>query len=160
MSSSGTARTSRTTSRPTQATSSVRTSFQRAGDHRARTGNKRRDDPVRGCAQAPTDAKIARPGGPFLPHGTASSSPMTTGQRTATFGQIVGLLAAACAAQLPGSASQSPLGSPTASSDAPASPSLGRPTASPYPSVGAGFGPDTLAVVVATDGLRVRSLPT
>jgi len=88
---------------------------------------------------------------------------MTAGPRTANFGLLVGVLAAACAApatvpsarpaptQLPGSALPSPFGSPTASSDAPASPST---------SVGEGLAPDTLAVVVATDGLRVRSLPT
>lgn len=88
---------------------------------------------------------------------------MTAGPRTATFGLLVGLLAAACAApatvpsarpavtQLPGSALPSPFVSSTTSSDPPASPS---------PSEAAGLGPDTLAVVVATDGLRVRSLPS
>jgi hypothetical protein len=88
---------------------------------------------------------------------------MTAGLRTATFGLLVGVLAAACAApatipsarpaltHLPGSALPSPSGLPTASSDPPASPST---------SVGAGLASDTLAVVVATDGLRVRSLPT
>lgn len=91
--------------------------------------------------------------------------------RTTTFGLLVVVLAAACAApasvptarpaltQLPGSALPSPFGSPTASSDPPASPSTGTPYATPT-SIGAGLGPDTLAVVVATDGLRVRSLPT
>jgi hypothetical protein len=88
---------------------------------------------------------------------------MMAGPRRATFGLLVGVLAAACAApaalpsarpaltQLPGSALASPSGSPRASSDPPASPS---------PSVAAGLSPDTLAIVVATDGLRVRSLPT
>lgn len=85
---------------------------------------------------------------------------MTAAPRAASFGLLVGILAAACAAQLPGSASPSPIGSPTNISDPPASPSTGTPTASPSPSSSAGFGPDTLAVVVATDGLRVRSLPT
>lgn len=88
---------------------------------------------------------------------------MTSGRRTATVGFLVCVLAAACAApatvpsaslaltQLPGSALPSPSRSPTPSSD---------PPASPYPSVAGGVGPDTLAIVVATDGLRVRSLPT
>lgn len=96
---------------------------------------------------------------------------MTTGLRTATFGLLVGVLAAACAApaavpsarsaspQLPGSALSSPYGSPSDSSDPPASPSTATPNAT-QTSVGAGLGHDKLAVVVATDGLRVRSLPT
>jgi hypothetical protein len=88
---------------------------------------------------------------------------MKAGPRMATFGLLMGVVAAACAApaaipsarpaltQLPGSALPSPSGSPTASSDPPLSAS---------PSVAAGLGPDTLALVVATDGLRMRSLPT
>ena len=95
---------------------------------------------------------------------------MTAGPRTATFGLLVGVLAAACAApatvpsappaltQLPGSALPSPFGSSTATPFT--GTSHATPTASPFPSVGAGLGPDTLAVVVATDGLRIRSLPT
>lgn len=96
---------------------------------------------------------------------------MTAGPRTATFGLLVGVLAAACAApatvpsgrpalsQHPGSAVPSPLGSPAASSDSQASPSSGTPDATST-SGGRGLGPDRLAAVVATDGLRVRSLPT
>jgi hypothetical protein len=98
----------------------------------------------------------------------ARRSAMTAGPRRTSIGLLVGVLAAACAApatapsaspalaQPPGSALPSPFGSPNAGSDAPAS----TPTASPSPSVVEGIGPDTLAVVVATDGLRVRSLPT
>ena len=95
---------------------------------------------------------------------------MMVGPRTATFSLLIGVLAAACAApaigpsarpaltQLPGSALPSPFASPTAGRVPITSPSSGAPDATPT-STGAGLGPDTIAVVVATDGLRVRSLP-
>ena len=96
---------------------------------------------------------------------------MTAGPTRSTFVLLVGLLAAACTASpvspSTGATSSDPVASPLelpTSSDGSSAPPTATPqatpTASTSASAGTGLGSDTLAIVVATDGLRIRSLPT
>jgi hypothetical protein len=93
---------------------------------------------------------------------------MTSSPRLAIGALVITLtLLAGCTSSTPSASTAgvpAPSGSASAEvSVAPSAPLTGSPsavTATPSPSVGAQLGSDTLGVVVATDGLRVRSLPT